>query len=435
LKQNIGNQRVYSLDGVLFPPVAGVFSIQHLGEFTAFMPYSFRKFSYTNLDRGAIATTLVGNVWGREEAISASSEITDNIEFYSLLGVKYFVTAQTNLSITREIALQPEIEGSHRWAPLGNKSVSTQFVTDAPFDGIHVRIGTYRTNSGDVVLMLDSVPNNATFHRESRINAETIVKGAPNTFTFRKVEVAGKTEFRITLSQSDPRPGNEVAVMWWPQVRQNSHLAISGGFLNVALGVVFHDEFLLVVYHDRNATIYENPRAFPRAFLVNNVVLVKNEEEAVLKTRNLGWSTRDTLVLEETSSAQLAKINSSKAKSAEGSVEIDRYSPNEVAIRVEPSCPTFLVLTDVFYPGWRAYVDGKPVSIYRAYGVVRAVFVTGGPHEVLFRYEPDSFRLGSAVTAMSALIITLLYGTIVRSTLRRKRRELTYISPTPSEIH
>jgi len=214
LKNNIGDQRVYSLDGVLFPPVAGVFSIQNLGIFSAFMPSSFQTFSQTNLDRGAATSTLVGNAWGRIETTSPSAEIHDNLEFYSLLGVKYFVTKYTDLSIAREIVLQPEIEGSHSWAPLGNNSVSTQFVTDMSFDGILVRIGTYdRMNSGDVILVLDSVPNNATFHRESRINAESIANGAPNMFTFTEVKVTNKTEFRITLSQSDTRQGNEVAAM------------------------------------------------------------------------------------------------------------------------------------------------------------------------------------------------------------------------------
>jgi len=424
LKQNIGDQRVYSLDGVLFPPVAGVFSIQHLGEFTAFMPHSFRTFSQTNLDRGAVFSTLVGNAWARIETISPSTEIRDNLEFYSLLGVKYFVTKYTDLCIAHEIVLQPEIEGTHSWAPLGNNSVSTQFVTDKPFDGITMRIGTYdRVNIGEVALVLDSVPHNATFHRESRINAESVANGAPNMFTFAEIRVTDKTEFRITLSQSDTRPGNEVAVMWWPQVKQNPHLVISGGFLNVALGIVLHDQFLPVVYHDQNVTIYQNLRAFPRAFLVNHVVVIaENGEEAVLKTRDLGWSTRSTLVVEGTSSAQVVQINASTAKSTVDSVEIERYSPSEVAIRVEASGPSFLVLTDIFYPGWGVYVDGKPMIIYRAYGVVRAVFVEAGHHDVLFVYEPNSFRLGSVVTIMSALIIASLIVKRVSLTVRRKIR-------------
>ena len=186
-----------------------------------------------------------------------------------------------------------------------------------------------------------------------------------------------------------------------------------------------------MVYHDQNATIYQNLRVFPRAFLVNHVVVAGNGEEAVLKTRDLGWSTRDTVVVEGTSPEQIAQINASRTVSAVGNVEIIRYSPSEVVIRVEASDPSFLVLSDTFYPGWRAYVDGKPMNMYRAYGVVRAVFVTAGPHEVLFLYEPDSFRLGGAVTVVSALIIALLCGTTILSTLRRKRRGSTFISQTP----
>ena len=422
LQENVGYQRVYSLDGVLFPPVAALFSIQNLGEFSAFMPSSFRDFSQTNLDRGSIASTLVGNAWTRVETISPSQEIRDNIEFYSLLGVKYFVTVYTDLNIVEETLLQPEIDGSHEWAPLGNNSVSTRFVTDAPFDGVLVRIGTYdRTNSGDVVLTLDTVLDNVTFHRESHVNAQTIANGAFNLFQFEKIEVDSPTKFMVTLRQSETRPGNEVAVMWWPQIRASSHLTISKGSLNVALGVVLHDQSLPIVYRDQNATIYQNLMAFPRAFLVSHVVVVKNEEEAVLRTRDLGWSTRETLVLEETPPVQSILIGPSEPGTAAGSGEIERYSPGEVTIRVEASGPSFLVLTDTYYPGWRAYVDGKAEAMYRAYGVVRAVFVTAGSHEVLFRYEPDSFKVGSAITFASASLVAILFAVTVRPFKKQDR--------------
>ena len=287
LQANVGYQRIYSLDGVLFPPVAGVFSLQNLGEFSAFMPSSFRIFSLANLDRGSAASTLVGNAWARVETISPSQEIGDNIEFYSLLGVKYFVTVYTDLG----------------------------------------------------------------------------------------------------------------------------------------------DRSLPVVYHDQNATIYQNLKAFPRAFLVDNAVAAKNEEEAVLKTRGLGWSTRETVVLEEPLSTQPILTNASKGTSA-SPVEIERYSPSEVAIRVEASASSFLVLTDTFYPGWTAYVDGRSETIYRAYGVVRAVFVTAGSHEVLFRYECDSFRLGIAITVASASLVVILCATrvgpfkdLLKKTSGRMRRQ------------
>lgn len=417
LQANVGYQRVYSLDGTFFPPVAAVYSIQSLGEFTGLMPSSFRAFSQVNLDRGAIASTLVGNAWARIDTINTISEIHSNLEFYSLLGVKYFVTAHTDLSVVYENLLQPETEGSFSWASLGNNSVSTNFLTDTSFDGVLVRIGTYdRINHGDVLLTLDSLSGNATIHRVARLPAESIVNGAwENSFTFPKIELSSVAKFRLTLSQSDTQPGNELAVMWYPQAKQNPHLSIENGSLKIAMGLVQREETLPVVYRDQNATIYQNLGAFPRTFLTDHVIVAYNETDAVLKTRDLGWNTMNTAVLEGDLAAELPSINVSPQKNETGAAEIERYSLTEVAIRVDAGKASFLILTDTFYPGWNAYVDGSAVPIYRAYGVVRAVFVGAGSHEVLFKYEPVSFRIGSYVTPLATSIVALLLLTRRRS--------------------
>lgn len=56
--------------------------------------------------------------------------------------------------------------------------------------------------------------------------------------------------------------------------------------------------------------------------------------------------------------------------------------------------PGYLVFNETFAPGWHAWVDGKPSPILRAYGLFMAVPVEAGGHQVDFRYEPASFRLG-----------------------------------------
>nr|MDO8134225.1 YfhO family protein [Candidatus Njordarchaeum guaymaensis] len=408
LKKNIGNQRVYSFDGVMFPPVAGVFSIQHLGEFSAFMPQSFRAFSQANLDRAAPSSVLAGNAWMRAESPSPTSEIRSNLAFYSLLGVKYFVTLYSDLNIAYEILLRPEIEGDHSWMQLGNRSISTQFVTDTSFNTILVRLETHNlVYRGEVTLILDSIPYNESLHRESRIRNESIRDYAHSTFSFSDVRITHKTEFRVTLLQSDKVEGNEVSVMHWPKVKHEPKLTISSGFLNIALGIALRDEFLPIVFHDQNATIYQNVRVFPRAFLVNNVEMVGNQEEAVLRTRDLGWSSRDIVVLEADSRTATPKTNASKIRNTLSQAEIEKYTPSEVRIRVETDTSSFLVLTDTFYPGWKAYVNGEPATVHRAYGVSRAVFVPAGSHRVLFRYEPESFDVGLALTCASSLVLVI----------------------------
>jgi hypothetical protein len=420
LRANSGLQRVYSLDGVFFPPVAGVFSIESLGEFSAFMPVSFRAFSLMNLDNGSAGPEFVGNAWFRQEpSPDPGVQITQNLAFYSLLGVKYFVTKFTVPGLVNTESLIAADPQNYTWVPLG--PLSTRIRTNMSFNLILVTLGTYgRTNVGYVTLSLDSVPFEPGFHRTTRIDAESI-NGVPTAFAFPEVRPSNRTEFMITLQQSDSRPGNEVAVQVWSQTRPNPDLTVTTGFPEIALAIA--SEELPIAYRDQNVTIYENPRVFPRAFLVNQEIAVNGETEAVSATRGLGWNTRFTAVIEGNPSQQppmsLNTVNSSTTASI---AEIEQYSDQEVTIKAEAVTPSYLILTDTFYPGWDAFVDGRNIPVYRAYGDVRAVFLTSGVHQVIFKYEPLSFTLGAAISIISAILGGILVIQEKRTSRRPKHR-------------
>src|SRR5262245_25849913 len=87
---------------------------------------------------------------------------------------------------------------------------------------------------------------------------------------------------------------------------------------------------------------------------------------------------------------------------------ITEYLPNRVEVHVEGDAPGFLVLTDVWYPGWVCTVDDEPVPIYRANHAFRAVEVPAGAHDVVFRFEPGSFELGHRITLGSLAAVTAL---------------------------
>lgn len=72
---------------------------------------------------------------------------------------------------------------------------------------------------------------------------------------------------------------------------------------------------------------------------------------------------------------------------AGGKVEIIKYSNNEVILKTTKSEDGALVLADIFYPGWRAFVDDKEVKIYKANLVTRAVYLPKGIHKVEFLYS------------------------------------------------
>jgi hypothetical protein len=86
---------------------------------------------------------------------------------------------------------------------------------------------------------------------------------------------------------------------------------------------------------------------------------------------------------------------------------ISTYEPTRVVVSAHADRPGYLVLTDTLYPGWRAEVDGRPAPIYRANSLFRAVRLEPGSHTATFTYEPDSFRWGTMVSALTVLGIVV----------------------------
>ena len=71
-----------------------------------------------------------------------------------------------------------------------------------------------------------------------------------------------------------------------------------------------------------------------------------------------------------------------------------RDRPHELEFAVTAPHHGYVVVTDSFYPGWRAWLDDRPVPIRRANGVHRAVAMPAGRHRLRFAYHPSAPRLG-----------------------------------------
>jgi uncharacterized membrane protein YfhO len=88
-----------------------------------------------------------------------------------------------------------------------------------------------------------------------------------------------------------------------------------------------------------------------------------------------------------------------------------------VTIDVDATGRGLLALSDTFYPGWTATIDGQETPILRANGVMRAIVVETGRHTVNFHFLPGSFRSG-------AIVSTIAFGTpaivLLVSSLRRR---------------
>jgi hypothetical protein len=95
-------------------------------------------------------------------------------------------------------------------------------------------------------------------------------------------------------------------------------------------------------------------------------------------------------------------------------------SPERVVAELTANYAGLLVLTDLFYPGWIAEENGRPLEIVRADGWFRAVALGPGPHRVVFRYRPLVFYAGAAVSAAALVTALVLWG--LGEPARRSRR-------------
>jgi len=164
-----------------------------------------------------------------------------------------------------------------------------------------------------------------------------------------------------------------------------------------------------LVYEDSTIRIWERQTALPRAWIVHSWQNAPYEEVLHILANNALDFRKIALV--EGLESHIQDINPS-----DDAVTIDHYSQSRITLTTKSHLPGMLILSEVYYPDWRAYLDGKPVNIYCAYGLLRAVTIPAGEHKIEFRYESKSLEYG--------LIISISFYLLVASLLLSKL--LTY---------
>lgn len=168
---------------------------------------------------------------------------------------------------------------------------------------------------------------------------------------------------------------------------------------------------LQLVHESANARIYLNEGYFPRAYAVPSAQIVANETEALLVLQARPHTLNQVVILEL--EGQPPPPTTSGQGLAGGEVQIEAYGLNEVRLTAVMPAAGFVVLSDTYYPGWQATLNGQPTPIYRANSIVRAVFVPAGEHELIFTFWPSDFVIG-AIAATIGLGVALL-GLLVAS--------------------
>lgn len=149
-------------------------------------------------------------------------------------------------------------------------------------------------------------------------------------------------------------------------------------------------------------TLREAVRSKPRAWIVPHAEPLTGAPFAALRTCDFD---RTVLI---TTTEQVPQPVSAKP----GTARITRYSSNRVTVELDGSAG-WLVLSDVWFPGWTCRVDGTDTNVFRANHAFRAVSVPAGATVAEFQFEPRSYRAGwwISVTALALVIGVGLWGT------------------------
>lgn len=156
----------------------------------------------------------------------------------------------------------------------------------------------------------------------------------------------------------------------------------------------------------RETVVYENLDVMPRAWLVPEVASARPQDilHAIYYTKlpdGRPFDPAKTALIEESYNFHATSFDAS------GKAVIVQLKDTEIVIQTQSSSDSFLVTSDIYYPGWEATVDGQPSPIYRTDYVLRGLPLPAGSHEVRFVFHPKPFYIGRTITLLTALVLFL----------------------------
>ncbi len=267
----------------------------------------------------------------------------------------------------------------------------------------------YKNSAGASVLKNDKgiyriysvpVPHEEASARELYSSKKTFWKDTMNLLLTSnnmlfKVQTIAQSDFALGLKntikineliEGEKAEGHQYDPATIKRVEKLSKLL---GFLNVKYVLtkepINSDDYRLV--KDGEYKIYQNLNFLPRVLVITN--FPRNEKPAVLNLKGLS------------SDLRLSKYLKFNPQNQETKASFIKYEPLEITIGLRAEKKGYLLITDAYYPGWKATVNGKETKIYLSDYAFRAVKIPPGKSIVKFRFEPESLKKGLAISLIS----------------------------------
>ena len=389
--------RIYAQPTVLYPNVSSVFGFQDIRFLLALAEKRYFKFL--------------------SEGLNVSSEEIDGIRFtgdypidlgnrlLDLMNVKYFITIPpANDPFAEKIIQNSQIINKE------NVALSSTYLNSRPLSGMML----HAPSKIEFPLLIGEKNKKLSF--EYGI-AGTGVKGT-NGVRFVASYDCGKGEKEVINDLIDPV--NDPKYLNWQKVNLDFSDCLgkeakitfdsedngNNAFDHFFVGNFSNDSNDIV--YDGEVKIIKNENYLPRVFVVHRAEAISDPEKIFTELKNPDFDIRKEIIVEKNLSDNQLSGNNVPSEDASKATITD-YEDEKVKVDVSMENAGFLVLLDQYYPGWKAYVDGKETEIYSTDYTFRSIYLTKGDHQVEFVYDPLSYEAGKYITIVTILFLLALY--------------------------
>jgi hypothetical protein len=223
-------------------------------------------------------------------------------------------------------------------------------------------------------------------------------------------QILGSREFDVRYEVEDIGGASPLRLRWYEELAKAVPEERLWELMNVKYAITWRGTLVPVT-----DVLYQEPGGegttylhrlqgyLPRAWVVHQAQVVQGDQALPLLAAE-DFDPLQTVMLEEEPQAEL----SGGTGAGDSSVTVVQHQPSMIALDVDAAAEGVLVLSEVYYPGWRALVDGREVRIYRVDYALRGVEVEAGPSRVELSFDPTTLKIGgilSAATLLAALAL------------------------------
>ena len=161
------------------------------------------------------------------------------------------------------------------------------------------------------------------------------------------------------------------------------------------------------VFHQGGVYVFQNQTYLPRARIVFDYEVMRDREDILKRITDPNFDYRNSVILEEEPQVSLSRGDTSVSL---GKAYIEKDEINTLTVKAVLSRGGFLILSENYYPSWKAYVDGVEAQIYRANYLFRALYLEEGEHEVKFVFDSPTYRVGKTSTLLTSVLLLAIFG-------------------------